>query len=202
MKSVKIDQQQGMVTVAGDIDPVTFPENVTKLGKRAELWSFQKDPYSASNSLKDCCSCHGDSDGEDDDDGQNQPRSGSKAGLLITWQRPEQLKNKDKKKKEEKKKQETKTETKTKKKMNPIPAPGAGKDLYFYRPPWPMGFHRPPEPPFSYGYDRPRPAWSPPEYPFDHGVVVGVGSGFRSRSPPKVNRMMKYSSYADNYLPY
>ncbi|GMI92683.1 hypothetical protein HRI_002937600 [Hibiscus trionum] len=214
---------KGVLTISGKVNPMIIVKKIAKWGRKAELLSLEQSPNQAtckgnfhreSKSQTDnhrCCRC----DSVSDSDSENQ--YGSEAGGSNKSNNPDVTSNGQITKSKAnkwcfglfRKKSEAKVT------MVRAPAPpstadgqsrwqfprtpmldyGGGPRPYYqpfrpYHPPPMMG--RPPGP-SHYPFGVMRPQLMPPLPPY------GV---FNSRPPPKVNPMIHYTSYADNYSPW
>ncbi|CAA3025523.1 heavy metal-associated isoprenylated plant 32 [Olea europaea subsp. europaea] len=79
--SVKIDVDQGKVTVSGNVDPATLIKKLDKAGKHAELWGAQKGPNLWSNQFKDIQfdNFKGEKDNKSQKGGKNQQKGANQA---------------------------------------------------------------------------------------------------------------------------
>ncbi|KAG7967129.1 hypothetical protein I3843_08G083800 [Carya illinoinensis] len=175
--SVDIDSKKGKVTVMGDIDPRILMQMFEKMGKPAELWSFQKSPSQESgcNKKKKEARFACDDDDDDMDDvsedeylpkrssGTRRPMHGNNHGRDSFSQR---------------------SSAPFFRSSRITPRPPSRSSTIFPNPimySGPSGYYRPPPlslsgPAYGYGY----------EY-------------FPSRPLTKYNPMIHYTSYWDNY---
>ncbi|CAA2953737.1 heavy metal-associated isoprenylated plant 34 [Olea europaea subsp. europaea] len=79
--SVKIDVDQGKVTVSGNVDPATLIKKLDKSGKRAELWGAQKGHNPLNNQFEDIQfdNFKGGKDNKSQKGGKDQQKGGNQA---------------------------------------------------------------------------------------------------------------------------
>lgn len=173
VKSVAIDQDKGLVTVSGDIDPVLLLQKIKKMGKEAKLWFFQQGPGPD-------CSTEQSKRAESD-------RNNEDAKQQFDWHFqhkcvPETMAMKEPD-------------------WGPRSLPVMPSNVHGYsysqsiprlgyRPTWPYQQPVPSHrliPPHGY-YSQPPLPPPPPAYPY-----------FQPQSPPQANPVMHYTSYADNW---
>ncbi|KAI5320619.1 hypothetical protein L3X38_040327 [Prunus dulcis] len=202
VEDINIDPEQGLLKVSGNIDPMVLTNIVKNMDKKAELWSFQKEPYKNNVNIGastkyniqigEDCSCDGDEAESSSDDESKRSIVPKKQHGVLTW-----AKN-DKKKKNGKgfsgMGMGMGMPMPPQRRPPMLPSMGIPAHRSFhgmprpgYRPPnsyyQPMTYHRPSPSPYGY-YGQ----IQPPPY-----------SCFQSRSPPKVNPIIHYTNYADNY---
>ncbi|XP_020409190.1 heavy metal-associated isoprenylated plant protein 42 [Prunus persica] len=202
VEDINIDPEQGLLKVSGDIDPMVLTNIVKNMDKKAELWSFQKEPYKNNVNIGastkyniqigEDCSCDGDEAESSSDDESKRSIAPKKQHGVLTWAKND------------------------KKKKNGKGFSGMGMGMGMPMPPQ----HRPPMRPSmgipahrsfhgmpGLGYWPPNPFYQPMAYhrssPSPYGYYGQIQpppySYFQSRSPPKVNPIVHYTNYADNY---
>ncbi|XP_048442759.1 heavy metal-associated isoprenylated plant protein 42-like [Pyrus x bretschneideri] len=219
VEDINVDPEQGLLRVQGKIDPMVLTRAVQTMDKKAELWSFQKEPFPGNIGksskynfqIGNECSCDGDCDDHESSSDDESPSSSKvipkKQYGILRWI-----------KKEKTKKNGNNKATSSTAMPMPVPRPRPGlrppmappmgipANRNFYGPPrpsyrplnpyyQPVAYHRPSPPPYSY-YGQMQ---QPPPYSYYGQMQRPPYSYFRSRSPPKVNPIVHYTSYADNY---
>lgn len=252
LQSVKYDTAKEMLRVSGSIDPEVLIKKFDKWGRKAQLYSFDKDSLHIDNGkCKNCCSSrrktHGvnikefdsSSDSGDDYDEENCDTHARKTDSKnISWQHPCPMKSsprgespmdKQSTKKSKKffggwfgknDKAAKASGNKNTEGIVSVKSPAASK-WHFPRPsmpaygvPGPFGYPPPPPPPPPYGDPRPYHTNQYPPVMFSRPMRPYYGYGlippppyafYQPRPPPppppRMNPMIHYTSYSDNYYP-
>ncbi|XP_024956829.1 heavy metal-associated isoprenylated plant protein 36 [Citrus sinensis] len=243
LHSVKYDTAKEMLKVSGSIDPEILIQKFDKWGRKAELYSFDKDSLHIDNGKgKNCCSSkrktHGvkikdfdsSSDSSDDCDEENcDSHAPKKVGKNISWQHPCLMKSSPKEENPMNKQSAKKSKkffggwfgkkdkaakasgNKNTEGIASVKSPAASK-WHFPRPsmpaygvPGPFGY---PPPPYGdrrlyHGNQYPPMMFARPMRPYyGYGLMPPPPYGlYQPRPPPRMNPMIHYTSYSDNYYP-
>lgn len=175
MKSITIDPSEGKVTVIGNANPIKMVKVLQKMGKNAQLWSFDGAPAQGKSGSHDCF----ESDCCDHDSDEEESES-------ISWEHPKlkALHTQETNKKNLRWKQLFGFGTK-----NGMANKGSSSSL-----PPPITRHYPP---MSWNQPVTNAGWY--NYCGRNQSVLATYRQLSSRLLTKYNPMINYSSYEDNY---
>jgi hypothetical protein len=189
--SINIDSEKGTITIVGDIDPTKLMKKFEKMGKTAELWSFERSPSqeksNSYNKKKVQFACDDDDDDEDDDDEYISKRNSASHTTMNGNRHGRGLFGK---------------------RANSVPP--SSRTRFYPRTPR-RAFPRTPQPAFRFPWTIPNPIWSRGSWDFFRRPspsmlpppppppVYGYGYGYESRLQRLTKPIIHYTSYWDNY---
>lgn len=200
-----------VLKISGKINPMDIVKKVEKWGKKAELLSWQQSPNSthsvhheSKSEINNDDSCHRDSVSDSDSENQDSEVRVSKESNPDITLNKHSTKSKPKKgclslfRLFRRKKSDEVTMSR-----KPLMGNGPSKWQFPRIPMLEYGGPRPYYQPFQSCYPpmMGRPS-GPSYYPFAVMRSLPPYGVFNSRPPPKVNTMIHYTSYADNYTPW